>query len=65
MLWHLIKHALLYGFFDLRTSKKAPLLEKSPNGAEKTFFFLNFCLVLYQNAYNFVQNCQILCFKSI
>ena len=25
-----------------------------------SFFFLNFCLILYQNAYNFVQNCKIL-----
>ena len=57
--------AISYWFFNLRISKKTIPLEKSANGAQNTFFFLNFCLTLYQNAYNFVQNCQILCFKSI
>ena len=35
--------ALLYGFFNLRISKKTTLLEKSPNGAHKK----NFCEFLF------------------
>ena len=36
--------AILYGFFNLRISKKTALLEKSPNGAQNFFFefLLNF-----------------------
>ena len=59
-----IELAFLYGFFNLRISKKTTILEKSPNRAQN-ILFLNFYLILYQNAHNFVQNCQILCFKSI
>ena len=57
--------AILYGFFNLRISKKTTLPAKCPNGAQSNFFFLNFCLILYQKANNFVQNCEVLCFKSI
>ena len=43
--------AILYGFFNVRISKKTTLLQK-------TFFnFYLFILILCQNAYNFVQNC--------
>ena len=57
--------ALLYGFFNLRISKKTTLLEKKPQWNPKHLIFFNFCLLLYENAYNFVQKCQILCFKSV
>ena len=30
---------ILYGFFNLRISKKTTLLEKSPNGAQNFFLF--------------------------
>ena len=35
--------AILYGFFNLKISKKTTLLEKSPNGAQNNFliFFLD------------------------
>ena len=56
--------AILYGFFNLRISEKTTLLEKMPNGTQN-FLVLNFCFILYQNAYNCLQNCQILCFESI
>ena len=56
--------AILYGIFNLRISEKTTLLEKMPNGTQN-FLVLNFCFILYQNAYNFLQNCQILCFESI
>ena len=49
--------ALLYGFSNSRISKKTTLLEKKPQWDPKHYFF-NFCLILNQNAYNFVQNCQ-------
>ena len=57
---------ILYGFSNLRISEEIflPFQIKAAMGS-KTFFFLNFCLISYQNAYNFVRNCQILCFKSI
>ena len=45
--------AIFYGFFNLRISKKTTLLRKSSNGVQN-IFFLNFCLLLYQNAYDFV-----------
>ena len=61
-----IELAILYGFFNLRISEKSTLLEKSHNKIQNLFFlFLNFCLILYQTTYNIVQNCQVLCFKSI
>ena len=54
---HLKELAILYGFFNLRISKNTTLLEKNPNGAQNIFFFFEFlCLILYQNAYSFVQN---------
>ena len=57
--------AVFCGFFNLRISKnKVSFQKKAPIGL-KTFFFLNFCLILCQNACNFVQNSQMLCFKSI
>ena len=59
---------ILYGFFNLRISKnELPFYpsRKKPQWSQNIFFFFNFCLILYQNAYNFVQNRQILCFKSI
>ena len=59
-----IELAILYGFFNLRISKKITILGKSPNRAQN-ILFLNFYLILHQNAHNIVQNCQILCFKSI
>ena len=34
--------AILYGFFNLRISKKFTLLEKSTNGAQNIFFFFEF-----------------------
>ena len=43
--------AILYRFFNLRISNKTTLLEISPNGAQNIFFHLNFCLILFQNAY--------------
>ena len=51
------KLTILYGFFNLKISKKTKLLENSPNMPQN--FFFNFC------SYNFVQNCQVLCFESI
>ena len=48
--------AILHGFFNLRISKNATFLEKSPNGTQNIFFFEFLCLILYQNAYIFVQN---------
>ena len=56
--------AISYGFFNLRIYKKTAFLEKCPSGAQNIFFFF-FFLILYQNANNFVQNCEVLCFKSI
>ena len=35
--------AILYGFFNLRISKKTTLLEKSPNGAQNIFLFEFLC----------------------
>ena len=64
--------AILYGFFHVKNlKKKLTLNKKNPVRGPKIFFFffffffLNFSLILYQNAYNFLQNCHILCFNSI
>ena len=51
------------GFSIYEFLKKLPSRKMSQWYPEN--FFWNFCLILYQNAYNFVQNTQILCFKSI
>ena len=48
--------AILYGFFNLRISKETTLVENSPNEAQNIFFLFEFFFILYQNAYNFVQN---------
>ena len=47
---------ILYGFFNLRISKETTLVENSPNEAQNIFFLFEFFFILYQNAYNFVQN---------
>ena len=57
--------AIIYESFNLKFSKKSTLVEKNPNGTQNFFFFFNFCLILHQNEYNFVQNYQILFFRSI
>ena len=52
--------------FSIEELLKNSPLGKGPNEAQKKkIFFLSFCLILYQNAYHFVQRCLILCFKSI
>ena len=38
--------AILHGFFNLRISKNATFLEKSPNGTQN-IFFLNFYVWFY------------------
>ena len=56
--------AILYEFFDLRISKKNYFSRKKLQRDLK-YFLKNFCLILYQNTYDFVQSRQVLCFKSI
>ena len=46
---------ILYGFCNLRISKKATLQVKSPIGVQN-ILFMNLFLILCQNAYSFVQN---------
>ena len=41
--------AILYGFFNLRISKKTTLLEKSPSGAQDIFF---------QFLFDFISKCK-------
>ena len=54
--------AILYGFFNLRISKKTTLLEKSPNGAQNivfwifVWFYIKIHMILYKTT---------LCFKSL
>ena len=59
--------AILGGFFNLRISKKNYRSRKKPQWGRKHFFlkknvlfdFISKCIQFY------MQNCQILCFKSI
>ena len=57
MLWHLIKNLLFYMGFPIQEFLKNYTSRKKPPRGPK-HLFLNFCLILNQNAYNFEQNCQ-------
>ena len=48
--------AILGGFFNLRISKKNYPSRKKPQWGRKHFFLKKYiyCLILYQNAYNFI-----------
>ena len=50
------KLAILYRFFNLIISEKNPSREKPQWGPKH--IFLNFCLILYQNAYHFVKTAE-------
>ena len=53
------KLAILYRFFNLIISEKNYPSREKPQWVPK-HIFLNFCLILYQNAYHFVKDCRIL-----